>query len=1063
MALVSPGLQITVTDESQYIPAAVGTVPLIVMATAENKTFAGGIASGTLKANSGALQSFASQRELVAALGYPKFHQSSAGTPLHGNEQNEYGLMTAYSALGLGNNLYAIRADIDLDQLTATSIRPTGKSSNGTFWLDLANSSYGINEWSASTQSFTSVTPIVITSASDVTVISGVPTPNSNVGTIGSYAIVVRDPNNYVFYKNAANIWVRVGSDVWQQSHPTITGSFINAPTITTGSELVINGTTVTVTGTTVADVVSAINTAAIDGISAVYLDGRVLILGTSASASNGITADGKVIIADGAVPVLGTIGITAGEYFVPFMSMGTYVEVPSWRTSDTSPRPTGSVYIKTSVLGNGAEFSFKEYDSANDIWAPIAAQIYASEVEAINDIDVGGGGFGIQAGTVVVIRDNLGDGTATFRPYVRAVQGSLRITGAVPTSDPVFTIGNSFSIESSSPSNASMSTTVITLSGTTSADFVSSILAANIPYVTATLETSGAISLTHTAGGVMVLANITGTPLTTAGFSTAIANVRPGVVANTLVASNFGYLTYTYSMYTPYTSPADGTMWYYGSATDVDIMINDSNGWRGYKNVSNDARGYNLVNTDVNGVIVSPLAPTTQTDNSGLVSGDLWLDSSDLVNYPKIYRYNGSTWDLIDNADRVSQNGIVFADARWDSTGTIDPITGTLPSVVGLQTSDYVDLDAPDYRLYPRGTLLFNTRRSGFNVKKYLSNYFSSQSFPNVTLPNQKGTWVSASGLKEDGSPYMGSASQRRVVVAALRAAIDGNTQIREDNIQFSLICAPGYPELTSNMVALNNDRSNTSFVIGDTPMTLKPNAIDLAAWNSSEANTASEYLGVFYPTGLTNDVQGNTIVMPASHMAIRTIMRSDNLSYPWFAPAGVHRGLIDNANDIGYIDETTGGFVTNRINQGLRDTLYALNINPLTVLPAVGLVNWGQKTRAGSASAMDRINVARLISYIRTIFASISNNYLFEPNDQGTRDQVKRSVEGALNDLVSKRGLYEYVVVCDSTNNTPSRIARNELYVDVAIAPMKDIEFIYVPIRLRNPGDLTIASAAV
>lgn len=1063
MALVSPGLQITVTDESQYIPAAVGTVPLVVLATAENKTFAGGIASGTLQANAGALQSFASQRELVAALGYPKFQQSSAGTPLHGNEQNEYGLMTAYSALGLGNNLYAIRADIDLDQLTATSIRPTGKSANGTFWLDLANSSYGINEWSASTQSFTSVTPIVITSSADVTLISGVPTPNSNIGTIGSYAIVVRDPNNYVFYKNSSNIWVKVGSAEWQQSFATITGSVISSPVVTTGSEIVINGTTVTVVGTTVADVISAINAAAIDGVTAVFLNGRVVILGTSDAASDGSSADGRITISDGSVPVLGTIGLTAGTYYVPLLSMGTYVQVPSWRSSDVTPRPTGSVYIKTSVLGNGAEFSFKEYDAANDLWTPVAAQIYASEVEAINDIDVGGGGFGIQAGTVVVIRDSLENGTATFRPFVRAVQGSLKVTGAVPTSSPLFTIGDSFVIRSSYPSTLGMTTTVITLSGTTSADFVSNVLAANIPYVTATLEANGAISLTHTAGGVMILENTTGTPLTTAGFSASVANIRAGSVAGTLVASNFSYLTYTYSMYTPYTSPADGTMWYYGSATEIDVMINDATGWRGYKNVSNDARGYNLVNTDSNGVIVSPIEPTTQTDNSGLVSGDLWLDSSDLVNYPKIYRYNGSGWDLIDNSDRVSQNGIVFADARWDAAGTVDPITGSMPSVVALQTSDYVDLDAPDHRLYPRGTLLFNTRRSGFNVKKYLSNYFSSQNFPNQSLPTQKGTWVSASGLREDGSPYMGSSSQRRVVVAALRAAIDGNTQIREDNIQFSLIVCPGYPEMTSNMVALNNDRANTSFVIGDTPMTLKPNAVDLAAWNSSEANTASEYLGVFYPSGLSNDVQGNTIVMPPSHMALRTIMRSDNLSYPWFAPAGVHRGLIDNANDIGYINETTGGFVTNRINQGLRDTLYSMNINPLTVLPAVGLVNWGQKTRSGSASAMDRINVARLISYIRTIFAAISNNYLFEPNDQGTRDQVKRSVEGALNDLVSKRGLYEYVVVCDSTNNTPSRIARNELYVDVAIAPMKDIEFIYVPIRLRNPGELTIASSAI
>ena len=103
MALVSPGLQLTVTDESQYISNAVGTVPLVVLATAQDKTINGAVATGTTKTNAGKLQIFGSQRELSTAMGYPTFQRSSAGTPLHGDERNEYGLMAAYSSLGLGN------------------------------------------------------------------------------------------------------------------------------------------------------------------------------------------------------------------------------------------------------------------------------------------------------------------------------------------------------------------------------------------------------------------------------------------------------------------------------------------------------------------------------------------------------------------------------------------------------------------------------------------------------------------------------------------------------------------------------------------------------------------------------------------------------------------------------------------------------------------------------------------------------------------------------------------------------------------------------------------------
>jgi phage tail sheath protein FI len=187
-----------------------------------------------------------------------------------------------------------------------------------------------------------------------------------------------------------------------------------------------------------------------------------------------------------------------------------------------------------------------------------------------------------------------------------------------------------------------------------------------------------------------------------------------------------------------------------------------------------------------------------------------------------------------------------------------------------------------------------------------------------------------------------------------------------------------------------------------------------------------------------------------------LRTIIFNDNVSYQWFAPAGTRRGLVDNASNIGYIEAATGEFTFNGIRQGLRDTLYENRINPITNLPGIGLVVWGQKTRNPTASSLDRINVARLVNYLRTILATVGNGFLFEPNDKITRDQIANIISGAINDLIAKRGVFDYLVVCDETNNTPTRIARNELYVDIAIEPMKDVEFIYIPIRLKNPGDI-------
>jgi phage tail sheath protein FI len=142
--------------------------------------------------------------------------------------------------------------------------------------------------------------------------------------------------------------------------------------------------------------------------------------------------------------------------------------------------------------------------------------------------------------------------------------------------------------------------------------------------------------------------------------------------------------------------------------------------------------------------------------------------------------------------------------------------------------------------------------------------------------------------------------------------------------------------------------------------------------------------------------------------------------------------------------------------VRQSLRDTLYSLRINPVANLPGLGLAIFGQKTRSPIAQSMDRINVSRLVNYIRSILGGISNSFLFEPNDKITRDQIKQVIEGAMNDLVAKRGIYDYLVVCDASNNTSDRIARNELYVDIAIEPVKAVEFIYIPIRLKNPGTL-------
>jgi phage tail sheath protein FI len=178
--------------------------------------------------------------------------------------------------------------------------------------------------------------------------------------------------------------------------------------------------------------------------------------------------------------------------------------------------------------------------------------------------------------------------------------------------------------------------------------------------------------------------------------------------------------------------------------------------------------------------------------------------------------------------------------------------------------------------------------------------------------------------------------------------------------------------------------------------------------------------------------------------------------------APAGVRRGVIDNADRIGYIDAATGEFITIATGQGLRDVLYLNKINPITFIPGVGITNYGNKTESAVASALDRINVARLVAYIRGRLNEIGKTFVFEPNDQITRNEFTNAVDGLMIDLVAKRGIYDYLIVCDLSNNTPARIDRNELWMDIAIEPVKAVEFIYIPVRIKNTGELASGQIA-
>lgn len=1069
MALISPGVQVTVSDESQYTSTVASTVPYILLATAQDKrTPTNSIASGTLAANASKLYAISTQRELISTFGYPTFRQDASGNPIHAHELNEYGLLAAYSALGVSNQVLVQRADVDMDQIVGTSTRPTGNPSDGIHWLDQSITKLGITEFDSTVGGFAS--PVVNT-INDATQLSN-GKPVSSYGRIGEYAVVATNASSPVYYKKYDNTWVLVGTNEWQSARPVIVGAVSYPSSLAIGQKLVLNSTPVTLTGTTVETTAADINSVLIAGVTA-----RVNIVGQLELYIDSTATNGKLVIEPGNTITGGvdcaghlglfttqevSAGLTLKTLYAPTVQFSDYRDVPAWKVTDITPRPSGSVWVKTSAIGNGAQWAFKRYSSAASGYLSLAAPLYIDDFAAINGLDLIGGGGNIATGSLYVKYDVLDNNTATFKAFVKNITGTLKVTGKPPVTPYVLVPGHSFDMTVSVPGSITTQSATVGLTGTTTTSLVADIMAAGLPNIAAYVESSGAVSISHLAGGLIEFSLNNGTPLSTIGLLglTPAAHIQTIEQGQVYLASPWVPLSYTYSTTAPYSDPVDGTLWYYNNPLDVDIMVNDGQGWKGYKNVYTDSRGYDLSLTDELGPILSATKPSMQSSGGQLAAGDLWIDTSDLENYPTIRRFDGaSSWELIDNTDQISADGIVFADARWGVNKDIDPVVDSLPAITDLQISNYLDSDAPDYRLYARGTLLFNTRRSGYNVKRFESTWHSNES--------QMAAWVSHSGIDSNGVPYFGHKAQRNTIIEALKAAVESSVHLREEQIDFNLICCPGYPELIQNLITLNNDRKNTAFIIGDAPMTLKSDSTTISEWatntnfavDNSEAGLVSsnEYLGVYYPSGYSTDLTGNSVVVPPSHMMLRTYIRSDNQSYPWFAPAGVRRGIIDNASSIGYVDVADNStFKSIGVTVGLRDILYNNNINPLTVLPGVGLAAYGQKTRASMSSSMDRVNVSRLVCYLRKVLDEVARPFVFEPNDTITRSQVKSSFEAVLNDIVAKRGIYDYLVVCDTSNNTSDRIDRNELYIDIAIAPVKAIEFIYIPVRLKGTGTI-------
>ena len=268
----------------------------------------------------------------------------------------------------------------------------------------------------------------------------------------------------------------------------------------------------------------------------------------------------------------------------------------------------------------------------------------------------------------------------------------------------------------------------------------------------------------------------------------------------------------------------------------------------------------------------------------------------------------------------------------------------------------------------------------------------------------------------------------------------------LNDDSLNISLALVPGIPSQTVQNALITLAETSKNFIAVVSPPQGLDSVQDAVNWmNGKETRTAAinnSYAAVYWPWVQTfNYYAGADEWYDPAIFAARQYVFTDSVAEPWFAPAGYRRGRLTKPSNTEVI-----------LNQGDRDTLYTNNINPVTKDTQAGIVIFGQRTAQRLPTALNSVNVRRLMIYIRKVLLILGKPFQFQPNDEFTWEQVEDAITPFLDDLKARRGIVEGAVKCDATTNTPLRVDRKELWCSVTIKPTLAAETIVFEVNLTN-----------
>lgn len=459
---------------------------------------------------------------------------------------------------------------------------------------------------------------------------------------------------------------------------------------------------------------------------------------------------------------------------------------------------------------------------------------------------------------------------------------------------------------------------------------------------------------------------------------------------------------------------------------------------------------------TNASALVLQTLSEGTIMNSSSSLdaSGSLASGSSDNIRFTiQNSDKTAGTFSLIVRQGNDNTNDQTILET-WTNLSMDPTAPNYVARIIGTQVKAYstVDNQVTITGDYPNASRYVRVSSVATPTPLYFDNTGIAKSNFTGSIPtNESGSFTGANGnLFGAGAKYYSDIQSGATnTQGLLSSSYDNMISLlsNQDDYRFNVLITPGLfaseAPLGSSQVttAINNtqNRGDNIYVVDLVPYNT---SISTVTAQANAKNTS--YAAAYWPWVQTIDPDSSQNVwVPASTLVAGVYAYNDNVSEPWFAPAGINRG------GLGTVIRSE-----KKLTQANRDTLYTNKINPIATFPGTGVVVYGQKTLQTKASALDRVNVRRLLISLKSYISQVANNLVFEQNSIATRNQFLSQVNPYLESVQQRQGLYAFKVIMDDSNNTPDVIDRNQMVGQIYLQPTKTAEFIYLDFNILPTG---------